>query len=174
MIFFGQFNNKYLQKKYITQNDIMLSGMDTGQKEAQPISVMGIRLRELRKAIGLSQIELSQAVRDMVGGNQKGTQSHISNLENPTSDKLPSVQVLRALAIILGTNTDYLLGLTDDDRPHGQLDDQVVMTVEDPQERTVIQEAMEALRRAPKEDKDYIVGLIRRLSPKPPRIIGDE
>jgi transcriptional regulator with XRE-family HTH domain len=110
----------------------------------------------------------------MAGNKQKGSQSHISNMEKSKGEKLPSVEVLRALAIALETNTDYLLGLTDDDRPHGQLDDQVVVTVEDPDERRIIQEATEALVRATKEDKDYIVGLIRRLSPKPPRIIGDE
>lgn len=174
MIYSGNFPHFYTQEKYITENDIILDVMGNGHDYTQNISVMGTRLRELREGLGVSQVELSQAVRDMLGGGKKGTQSHISNLETSTGDKMPSVQVLRALAIILATNTDYLLGLTNDDRPHGNVDDQVVVTIEDPSERRLVQEAAETLKLAPKEDKEYIVGLIRRLVPKPPRIIGGE
>jgi hypothetical protein len=84
------------------------------------------------------------------------------------------VETLALLARALETNADYLLGLTDDERPHGQLDDQVVVTVVDPVDRKMMQEAIEMLARASKDDKEYIVSLIRRLSPKKPRIIGDE
>lgn len=164
----------YNIQKYIIRNDSSITIMEARHNESETIAVMGSRLRVLREGIGLNQTELSQAVKDMIGTNKKGTQSHISNLENSTGDKLPSVQVLRALAIILSTNADYLLGLTDDDRPHGQLDDQVVVTIEDAEERAMIQEAAEMLAQAPKEDKEYIVGLVRRLAPKKPRIIGGE
>lgn len=148
--------------------------MDNESGARETFSVIGERVRELRKAIGLSQVELSEAVKNMTGGNKKGTQSHISNLENSTGEKLPSVQVLWALAVILETNTDYLLGLTDDPRPHGKLDDQIVATVTDPEERAMLQDAIEMLAKATSDDKEYIVALIRRLSPKKPRIIGDE
>lgn len=161
-------------RKSIIDNDDMVYAMENGQKGNGIPYKFGTRLRELRERVGFTQEELSQAVKDMVDGKKKGTQSHISNLESLKGGKLPSVPVLRALAIILETNTDYLLGLTTDDKPHGDLDDQAVVTIEDPEERAMIQEAMEALARAPKADKEYIVGLIRRLAPKKPRIIGDE
>ena len=152
--------------------------MENRRGESVSISVFGERLRKLREGFGMSQAQLSQAVKDMVGenksGNKKGTQSHIANLESSTGDKFPSVPVLRALAVILETNTDYLLGLTDDDRPHGYADDQVVATVEDSEERRMLQEAMDLLASAPKNEKEYIVGLVRRLTPKKPRIIGGE
>lgn len=170
----SQNHQDYYNQLSITINDDMFSGMDNGQSSNGTLHKLATRLRDLRVRAGFTQEELSQAVRDMIGGKQKGKQSHISNLESTKATKLPSVPVLRALAVILETNTDYLLGLTDDDRPHGQVDDQAVLTIEDPEERALIQEAMEAMARASPEDKEYIAGLIRRLVPKKPRIIGGD
>jgi transcriptional regulator with XRE-family HTH domain len=158
--------------KYITDSDSTILSMTNRQKERGSLSVMGDRLRRLREGLGMSQSELGEAVKKMVG--EKGTQSHISNLEKSTGDKLPSVPTLRALAVILETNTDYLLGLTDDDRPHGQMDDQVVATIEDAEERRMVQETVDLMAQARKDEKEYIAALVRRLIPKPPRIIGSE
>lgn len=174
MLYTDKFSLNYYPGKYISQNDSTIFVMSNEHSGATGNNDFGARLRDLRMRVGMSQIELSQAVKDMTGGNKKGTQSHISNLENSDGAYLPSVPVLKSLAIILGTNTDYLLGLTDDDSPHGQLDDQVVVTVEDPTERAMLQDAIEMLTRTSSEDKEYIVSLIRRLAPKKPRIIGDE
>lgn len=165
-------------EKYITESDSMLWGMEKGHKPKTDTWGFASRLRALRENAGLSQTELSALIKRIVGGdsngNPKGTQSHVANLESLTQSKMPSVQILRALAIALETSTDYLLGLTDDDSPHGLLSDQVVVTVTDATERAMLQEAIELLARASSEDKEYIVALIRRLVPKKPRIIGDE
>lgn len=139
----------------------------------ESIRVLGDRVRDLRMRVGLGQKELSQRVNDLIGKPKKGSQSHIGNIEG-TEGKMPSVQVLWALAIILETSTDYLLGLTNDDRPLGNADDQVVVTVEDHEERKVVQEVAELMARASHDEKLYVAGLVRRLLPKKPRIVGDE
>ena len=131
MIFCGKFGVEYSCEESIIINDAMVIDMaHTGEADTS-ISKFGGRLREMRERAGMSQEELSQAIWDMLRANKKGSQSHISNIENSKGDKMPSVQVLRALALILGTNTDYLLGLTDNWRPLGDINDEVVVTIED-------------------------------------------
>lgn len=127
-------------------------------------TVIGTRIKKLRDNAGLSQ--------EMLATLTNVSQSFISAVER--GQKLPSHMALIALARELNTNVDFLLGLTDDDRPLGNQDDQVVLTVEDPELRDQIQEAVEGLSRLPKEDRDYIMGFIKRLAPKRPRIIGGE
>src|SRR5687768_3393715 len=114
---------KYLFGEYITKNDAMFLLMNDTQSNGQFMAVFSHRLRELREQAGMSQEELSQAVWDTLHMNKKGSQPHISNMESPKGGKLPSVPVLRALALILKTNTDYLLGLTNNYRPFGDLED---------------------------------------------------
>lgn len=134
------------------------------------IDGMGDKLRKLREPRWTSQQKFLDFVEETYGMSIH--QTSLSAFER--GDKRPSVETLTILAQALETNTDYLLGLTDDDKPHGKLDDQVVVTVEDANERVMLQDALEMLVRATKEDKEYIIGLIRRLSPKKPRIIGGE
>lgn len=174
MISCSQYSPDHFSRKYITQNDVTVVDMETTGELDVSLAKFGTRLREMRERAGMSQEELSQAVSKMVGGKFKGRQSHISNLEKSHGDKLPSVQVLRAMAVILGTNTDYLLGLTDNWRPLGDINDEVVVTIEDDGERRMIQEMAEALADATSEDKRYIAALVMRILPKPPRIIGDD
>ena len=82
------------------------------------------RLRHLRDRAGLSQSGLAALVAKEVN-KPDYHQTAISGIERGT--RYPSVQVLAALAKILGTNTDFLLGLTDDDKPASDLEDQVVI-----------------------------------------------
>lgn len=174
MIFDHVFLGGYRYGEYITGNDAKVVDMESSGDLNASLTKFGARLRELRERAGMSQEELSQAVWDMLRANKKGSQSHISNMENSKGDKMPSVQVLRAMAVILGTNTDYLLGLTENWRPLGDINDEVVVTIEDDDERKMIQEMAEAVADASSEDKRYIVGLVKRILPKPPRIIGDD
>jgi len=132
------------------------------------------RLKELRNERGVSQQELANRVKEYLGEEGQAYQSYIGNMEDSKKSALPSVQALRAIAVILETNTDYLLGLTTDSRPTGDVDDQVVVVVEDPDERRIVQEVAEALARANKDERLYVAGLVRKLLPKKPRIIGDE
>ena len=61
------------------------------------------RLKELRRKRGLTQEELAHKL--------KATKGTISNYENGHST--PSNEMLRDLANVLNTSTDYLLGRTD-------------------------------------------------------------
>ena len=106
--------------------------------------------------------------------------SYISQIENDADVKV-SVDVVAALAEALGVTIPYLLGLTDnplgltDERSSSDLDDQIVITVEDPRDRALIQEIVELLARSSHEDRAYIAELVRRLiKPMRPRIIGGE
>lgn len=69
------------------------------------------RLKFLRKKNKLSQEELAKKI-----NTTKGT---ISNYENEHST--PSNEVLKDLAKVLNTTTDYLLGLIDNPNPPGEL-----------------------------------------------------
>lgn len=147
-------------QKTVLQCRIMTTGLEK----------LGSKVRTLRKSRWRSQEKFVQYMEEMFGSSIH--QTSLSAIE--LGEKYPTVENLALLARALETNTDYLLGLTDDDRPHSQLDDQVIVTVEDPVERRMLQDALEMLAKASPDDKEYIVGLIRRLAPKKPRIIGDE
>lgn len=138
--------------------------------ETAPWNRCGDRVRVLRERGGLSQQKLAEQVA-LIDSDAAVLQSQISNIEKNMS--LPSTALLRALAIVLETNTDYLLGLTDDDRPPSDLEDQVVVTVEDSRDRAMVQEVADLLARATKEERAYTAELVRRiLGPAHPRIIG--
>ena len=62
------------------------------------------RLKERREQVGLSQAELARKIYT--------TQQIISYYE--AGERQPSVEMLRALADVLGCSTDYLLGRTDE------------------------------------------------------------
>lgn len=171
MIHFGKTAGDYSCAKYITENDIRISCMENKENGNQKIRFYGGRLRDLRERMGITQEELSQAVHDMIKDGKPGSQSHISNLENSSGEKLPSVQVLWALAVILKTNMDYFVGITDNERFYGDMEDEVVVTVEDPKERRLIQELAETVADASPEDKEYIASLVYRILPKKPRFI---
>ena len=134
------------------------------------IEKLGERVRGLRELRWRSQQKFAEYVEQEFGSTMH--QTTLSGIER--GEKYPSLDNLALLARALDTNTDFLLGLTEDDRPVSQLDDQVVVTVEDPEERKELQDALDMLMRASKDDKQYILGLVRRLAPKKPRIIGDE
>lgn len=134
------------------------------------IQNLGERVRKLRKERWRSQEKFVKYIQQEF--DEAIHQTTLSGIER--GEKYPSLDNLALLAVALDTNSDYLLGMTTDDRPVSQLDDQVIVTVEDPQERKELQEALDMLTRATKEDKQYILGLVRRLAPKKPRIIGGE
>lgn len=66
----------------------------------------GIRLKALRKAKGIGQEELAQAI-----GVQRAS---VSQYEN--SGTYPTVDRLIRIARYFGVTTDYLLGLTEENR----------------------------------------------------------
>lgn len=76
---------------------------------ANPLNTTGKRIRVLRQDLDLTQ---SEVARQMTKLGTKINASYISTLEG--NDKMPSGEVLRGLARVLQTTTDYLLLLTDD------------------------------------------------------------
>lgn len=126
--------------------------------------VFGKRVCDLRIRQGLSQPKLAEEI-----GVTQGAIDHYEKGRN-----LPNAITLMALADVLETNIDFFLGRTNDDRPPSDLEDQVVVGVANAEERALLQDIMDTLRVAPQSDKIYIRDLIRKLIPKPPRIIGRE
>ena len=83
----------------------------------------GKRIRMLRVGRGLTQVELSEALKDY--GVQVNN-TFISQIENGLADKdgdgrpkQPSMKMLAGLAQVLGTTTDFLLLLSDNPSLHG-------------------------------------------------------
>ena len=68
----------------------------------------GERLRKLRKKKGFTQIKIQ-----MLTGID---QSDYSKLENGV--RYPTVEQAKRLALILETSTDYIFGLTDEEKPY--------------------------------------------------------
>ena len=69
---------------------------------AQPAVHFGTRLAELRKAAGLTQVELAEAI---------GTSQRMVAYYESTED-YPLARLLRELSRALGVSADELLGLT--------------------------------------------------------------
>lgn len=135
---------------------------------------LGDRVKLRRGKLSLSQKGLAALIsKSEFGVASDYHQTGISAIEN--GSQLPSVQVLAALAHVLETNTDYLLGLTDDDKPASDLDDQVVIGVRDHAQRTLLQELVDAVVALPLEDQMFVLTMVRKVAaPLKPRIIGQE
>ena len=65
--------------------------------------MLGTRIKELRKAFGLSQVQLAMRM--------EVTKQTISNWENENIQ--PSIDMLVGLSNVFNVTTDYLLGLDD-------------------------------------------------------------
>ena len=65
--------------------------------------MLGIRIKDLRKEFGLSQVELAMRM--------EVTKQTISNWENENIQ--PSIDMLVGLSNVFNVTTDYLLGLDD-------------------------------------------------------------
>lgn len=124
------------------------------------IENLGKRVRELRDRAEWNQGGLAALVAKEIGETECH-QTTISAIERGT--RYPSVQMLAALAIVLRTNTDYLLGLTDDAKPASDLEDQVVVGVHDPAKREVLQTTIDLLAERRIEEQRYILELIRKV-----------
>lgn len=72
------------------------------------------RLRESRLQLGLTQKEVAQELKKRFGITVR--QSYLSQLETGTKDA-PTLPLLAALAQVLETSSDYLLGVTDNQLP---------------------------------------------------------
>lgn len=128
------------------------------------------RFRDKRERLFRSQYKFADAIKEREG--IEVGQSHISAIER--GERQPSLDLLPALARVLETNTDFLLGLTDDDAPHSDLDDQVVIGIKNERERSIMQELIDEIKPLSVDEKRQLVDVIKMLSKPRPRIIGDE
>jgi transcriptional regulator with XRE-family HTH domain len=129
------------------------------------IEAMGKRITRLRERAGFSQTELAERVHVH--------QTHISQIEK--GQKFPSIELLAGLARELETNSDYLLGLTDDDAPHSDLEDQVVIGAQTEEEKEALTEIGKNYKKLCKTGQQLVRQTIRELlAPHNPRIIGDD
>ena len=71
------------------------------------------RLRELRRQRGYTQLKIQQ----LTGIDQ----SDYSKIE--TGKRYYSVEQCKRIAMVLNTSTDYLLGLTDEQKPYPRKND---------------------------------------------------
>lgn len=130
------------------------------------LDTLGKRVRILRLDLDMRQNDLESKLKEH--GADIG-QSYISVLEN--SDRIPSGEVVAALAKALGTTTDYLLLLTDNPlRPEDESganiseDSEEILRLYDRlspgRRRDLIRQADMWLR---EEDEDYLLELFRDL-----------
>src|SRR5687767_10855946 len=125
------------------------------------IRIVPERPFKLRKRLYGSQPKLVAAWQERFGDAPHQTQ--ISGIENGT--KGLSLERLRQLAELLETNTDYLLGLTDDDKPASDLDEQVVFSVRSEEERQRLDTIGREFLALSPEDQELAMKLIVRLPP---------
>lgn len=128
-----------------------------------PLQGIGERVGDLRGKHGWSQKKLAEEASE-TDYRPSVTQSQIANIESGQGDKLPSTRLLAALADVLHTSSDYLLGLTTNDDPAGDREEQVNKIVHDPQRRAQMQEMCDLLVNMPQEDVDFVSRLTRRLA----------
>jgi transcriptional regulator with XRE-family HTH domain len=110
--------------------------------------VRGDRVRALRKAKKFSQLRL---VETMAEFGATVDQTYISMIENGNLSLNPDALVTMAKA--LDTNPGYLIGATDDPRPHEELEKEIAVSVEDERERQELERLFRALRTLPPETR---------------------
>ena len=134
----------------------------------QFFDTVGKRIRVLRQDVGYNQQDLAEQLTRH--GVSIGA-SYISELER--TDRIPSGQVLAALARALGTTADYLLMLTDDPVPPGETDEEPPETLREQAASYEVNELWRLLNELPAEDVEHLLYLARVMrDARAPRIVG--
>ena len=85
-------------------------------------NIFGIRLKEIRKIKGITQVELAEMINT--------SQSAITDYE--LGKKFPTVPVIIRIAKALNVSADYLLGLTDNPQPwNNDLPESIIKRLQD-------------------------------------------
>lgn len=129
---------------------------------AEDIAKIGMRIAGLRNDLGLTQADLARMVNETIF-KPNVSQSQIANIETGKGKHLPSTRLLGGMAQALRTSTDYILGLTNDQSAYADEQDQVVVSVDDPDRRAKIQAVAELLRKMPDADISLVGQLIERI-----------
>lgn len=141
------------------------------------LDTVGKRIRVLRQDLDLSQVQLANELRKL---GIDITNGYISELES--RDKVPSGKVITGLARVLGTTTDYLLMLTEDnelpdDEPFGAVMDgnRIVYEVPSDATRQLAQRLLTVFSELTDAERAYVVSIADQLRTlNHPRIIGDD
>lgn len=109
--------------------------------------VMTTGIKPLSKVVGGN---IRKLIKDRWDGSQEELaaklgihQTHVSSIMRGA--KLPSLPLAVEIAITLDTNLDFIVGLSNDDAPHADLEDQVVAGVRNAEERQVMQDLVDYL-----------------------------
>lgn len=105
-------------------------------------------MRRLRIDMGMTQEDMVVRLRALVDAVN---QSHLSQVERGARGLTP--ETLGAVATVLETSADYLIGLTDDPIPHGSMEEQVVIVERDPARRDYLQRLFARIERMPAEQR---------------------
>ena len=106
------------------------------------LRLRGDRIRQLRKDMGMTQADMVDRLQKLVGAVN---QSHLSQVERSERGLAPDT--LAAVAVVLETSTDYLVGLTDDPTTHGNMEEQVILVERDPIRREYLQRIFAGIER---------------------------
>ena len=106
------------------------------------LRLRGDRIRQLRNDMGMTQAEMVVRLQKLVGAVN---QSHLSQVERGERGLAPDT--LAAVAVVLETSTDYLVGLTDDPTTHGNMEEQVILVERDPIRREYLQRIFAGIER---------------------------
>lgn len=139
----------------------VISGLFAGKLSVMALGLFGTtgkRIRLLRDSKDMNQKDLQGALRGH--GIEVGT-SFLSQLES--SKKYPSLEMVVALARVLGTTTDFLLMLTDDPSPATTTDSQIVIDVQDRAERALLEDWMELMKDIEPERRETVLRSVRLL-----------
>lgn len=128
----------------------------------------GERIRQLRIDMGMTQADMADQLQKLVGAVN---QSHLSQVERGERGLAP--ETLAAVAVLLETSTDYLVGLTDDPSQAGNMEEQVILVERDPERRSYLQRIFAGIERmAPDQRAEYyraIGALYRGYNSSPPK-----
>lgn len=118
-------------------------GVPRGPKKRSPRPVQGARLLALRKAAGLSQVQLAELIGE--------TQGNISFWER--TDKPPRSDILPKLARVLGVSVEALLGESDE-QP------ELPALASGPGRTGELQRAFEEARKLPRRQQQKVVEFV--------------
>lgn len=129
----------------------------------------GKRIKALRTDRDMNQTQLAI---ELQKNGISVKRSFVSQVEG--GSKQPPLDMLMALAKILGTTTDYLLLLSDDPIPARSTETQIVVDVASRSERALLEDWIDLMQDVEPDRRKAILDAVRLLvGPAKPRIIGE-
>ncbi|MEM7134424.1 MAG: helix-turn-helix transcriptional regulator [Chloroflexota bacterium] len=134
------------------------------------LNSLGKRVRILRENMGLNQKEFAKVLADH---GVEIRNKHVSDIER--DQRNPSLDVLKGIAEVLGTTTDYLLlrsqnAIPDENEPN-------TLYIDPDADADVLQRMVDVFSSLARADQEMIIGMAQRLREtethmQTPRVIG--